>query len=265
MAFQLQGARALVTGATGGIGHAIARRLAREGAELVLTGRRSGSLEALAQELGAQAVIADLARREEVERLIEAAGDIDLLVANAALPGSGRLAVLERAHIDRALEVNLRAPIALAHGLLPGMFGRRRGHLVFIGSLSGKTPNSGASIYSATKFGLRGVALSLRAELAAAGIGVSLVSPGFVSDAGMNADTGIRLPRGFTTRTPGQVADAVVRAVRENRGEIDVASWTARVVADLANLAPELAARAGRVVGADRLAAQYAERQADKR
>ena len=89
--------------------------------------------------------------------------------------------------------------------------------------------------------------------------------PGFVSDAGMNADTGIRLPWGFTTRTPGQVADAVVRAVRDNRGEIDVASVTARVVADLANLAPGIAARAGRAIGADDLALQFEERQADKR
>ena len=174
MGVRLDGARVLLTGATGGVGQAIARRLSSEGAQLVLTSRRSDALRALADELGGQAIVVDLARREEVERLLAGAGEIDLLVANAALPGSGRLATLERDHVDRAIEVNLRAPIALAHGLVPSMLERGNGHLVFIGSLSGKAPNGGASLYSATKFGLRGFALALRAELAPAGIGVSL-------------------------------------------------------------------------------------------
>ena len=265
MAVQLDGARVLLTGATGGVGQAIARRLSSEGAQLVVTGRRSDALRALADELGGQAIVVDLAHREEVERLLAGAGEIDLLVANAALPGSGRLATLERDHVDRAIEVNLRAPIALAHGLLPSMLRRGHGHLVFIGSLSGKAPNGGASVYSATKFGLRGFALALRAELAPAGIGVSLVAPGFVSDAGMFADTKIRLPWGLTTRTPEEVAGAVVRAIVENRGEINVAALTMRVGADIANLAPGLAARAGRLIGADRLALRFEERQADKR
>jgi uncharacterized protein len=265
MSVRLDGARVLLTGATGGIGQAIARRLSSEGAQLVLTGRRSDALHALADELGARALVADLALREEVERLLATAGEIDPLIANAALPGSGRLATLERHHVDRAIEVNLRAPIALAHGLVPSMMERGNGHLVFIGSLSGKAASGGASVYSATKFGLRGFALALRAELAPAGIGVSLVAPGFVSAAGMYADTTINLPRGITTRTPGQVADAVVRAVVENRGEVNVAALAMRLGADFANLAPALAARAGRVMGADRLALQFEEQQADKR
>jgi uncharacterized protein len=265
MGVLLDGARVLLTGATGGIGQAIARRLSSEGAQLVLTGRRSDALHALADELGARALVIDLALREEVERLLATAGEIDLLIANAALPGSGRLATLERDHVDRAIEVNLRAPIALAHGLVPSMLERGNGHLVFIGSLSGKAASGGASVYSATKFGLRGFALALRAELGPAGIGVSLVAPGFVSAAGMYADTTIKLPRGLTTRTPGQVADAVVRAVVENRGEVNVAALAMRLGADFANLAPALAVRAGRVIGADRLALQFEEQQADKR
>jgi short-subunit dehydrogenase len=265
MAVSLDGARVLLTGATGGIGHALARRLSREGAQLVLTGRRADSLDALASELGAQAHVIDLARREEVERLLATVDEIDVLVANAALPGSGRLATLERHHIDRAIEVNLRAPIALAHGLVPSMARRGHGHLVFIGSLAGKAATGGSSVYNATKFGLRGFALALRAELAPAGIGVSLVSPGFVSEAGMYADTNIVLPRGVTTRTPAQVADALVRAIVENRAEINVASLTMRVGADLASLAPELVARANKAMGADRLALQFEERQAEKR
>jgi short-subunit dehydrogenase len=265
MGVLLSGARVLLTGATGGIGQAIARRLSSEGTQLVLTGRRADVLHALARELGARALVVDLAQREEVERLLAEVGEVDLLVANAALPGSGRLVTLERDHLDRALEVNLRAPIALAHGLVPPMVERGRGHLVFIGSLSGKAASGGASLYSATKFGLRGFALALRAELAPAGVGVSLVAPGFVRAAGMYADTQIKLPWGLSTRTPEQVADAVVRAVVENRGEVNVAAWTMRLGADVAGLAPALAARASRALGADRLALQFEERQADKR
>ena len=263
--FALRGARVLLTGASGGIGGAIARRLAGEGAHVVLTRRRADILEALAQEVGGEAVAADLASRAEVERLLEAAGQIDVLIANAALPGTGRLLKLEGPTIDRALEVNLRAPIALAHRLAPGMAARRHGHLVFIGSLSGKAATAGSSIYNASKFGLRGFALALRGELAPSGVGVSLVAPGFVRDAGMYAKTQIRLPPGVTTRTPDQVADAVVRAIVENRAEIDVASLTMRLGADFANFAPMLAARANRALGGERLALEFERRQADQR
>jgi short-subunit dehydrogenase len=265
MAVSLDGARVLLTGASGGVGQAIARRLARDGAQLVLSGRRADALHAIAEELGARALVVDLARRDEVDRLLETVGDVDVLVANAALPGSGRLASLEGAHVDRAIEVNLRAPIALAHGLVPSMLRRGSGGLVFIGSLSGKAATGGASLYCATKFGLRGFALALRAELAPAGIGVSLVAPGFVSEAGMFADTRITLPRYITTCTPAQVADAVARAIVENRGEVNVASLAMRVGADIAALAPALAARANRALGGDDLALQFEERQADKR
>ncbi len=261
----VRGARVLLTGASGGIGHAIARRLAREGAHLVLTGRRADVLAALAEELGADAVSVDLAHREEIDRLLESAGDVDVLVANAALPASGRLLALERVAVDRALEVNLRAPMALAQALAPAMAARGRGHLVFIGSLAGKSASGGASVYSATKFGLRGFALALRAELAPAGVGVSLVAPGFVSEAGMYARTQIKLPRGVTTRTPEQVADAVLRAIVENRGEVDVASLTMRAGAGFANLAPEAAARLGSALGAERVALEFERRQAEER
>jgi uncharacterized protein len=262
---RLGGARVLLTGASGGLGHAIARRLAGEGCRLILTGRRVDALEALATELGAGAIAADLARREEVDRLIAEAGEVDVLVANAALPGTGRLLTLERDHLDRALDVNLRAPIALAHALAPAMVQRHSGALVFIGSLSGKAASGGSSLYNATKFGLRGFALALREELASAGVGVSLVSPGFVREAGMFADTGITLPRGMSTSTPAQVADAVVRAIVANRGEIDVASPLMRFGADFANLAPGIAARAGRIVRADALSLEFEQRQAHKR
>jgi short-subunit dehydrogenase len=264
-AVTLRGARVLLTGASGGIGAAIARRFAHEGSQLLLTGRRADVLDALATELGGLALVADLARRDELERLLEAAGEVDVLIANAALPATGRLTTLERDAVDRALEVDLRAPIALAHGVVPAMVERGGGHLVFIGSLSGKAATAGSSIYNASKFGLRGFALALRGELAPSGVGVSLVAPGFVRDAGMYAKTQIRLPPGVTTRTPDQVADAVVRAIVENRAEIDVASLTMRLGADFANFAPMLAARANRALGGERLALEFERRQADQR
>jgi NADP-dependent 3-hydroxy acid dehydrogenase YdfG len=112
---QISGSTVLLTGATGGIGHAIARELHARGAELILTGRRTEILEPLAAELGARALAIDLSDSSEVERLAVEAGEIDILVANAALPASGRLETYTQEQIDRALDVNLRAPILLAH------------------------------------------------------------------------------------------------------------------------------------------------------
>lgn len=246
--------RVLLTGASGGIGHAIARALAARGAALILTGRRAEALESLATEVSGQALACDLSEPDQVSRLIEQAGDVDILVANAAHPASGLLTELDQARIDHMLEVNLRAPIALARGLAPGMASRGRGHMVFISSLAGKAASSSSSIYSATKFGLRGFALGLREDLRPTGVGVSVVLPGFISESGMFAEAEVELPRGVGTRTPEQVAQAVIRAIEHNRAEIDVAPLPLRVGANLAGLAPELAARMSRMMGGDRVA-----------
>jgi len=256
--------RALLTGASGGIGGAIARALAARGATVVLTGRRTEALEPLAQEIGGEAVAADLAERDAVARLAERAGEVDLLVANAGLPGSGHLDSFSGEEIDRALDVNLRAPIQLARALVPGMIERGGGHVVLVSSLAGKTASSGSSIYSATKFGLRGFALGLRADLDGAGVGVSTVLPGFIRDAGMFHDSGARLPPGIGTRTPGDVAAAVVSAVERNRAEVDVAPLPVRAVAAFAVIAPATAQRIGGRRGG-RLARNVAAGQRDKR
>src|SRR5207245_8264062 len=129
---------------------------------------------------GGRAVACDLSDRAALERLVAGAGDVDVLVANAAVPATGELVELTQQQIDRMLEVNLRAPIALARALAPRMIERRRGHLVFIASLAGKAASPASSIYSATKFGLRGFALGLRADLAEHGVIVSTVLPGFI-------------------------------------------------------------------------------------
>lgn len=257
--------RVLITGATGGIGQAIARAFAARGATLVLSGRRTNLLEPLGQELGAEVVAADLAFPSEVARLVEAAGPADVVVANAALPASGVLTDLSQSQIDTMLEVNLRAPIALARAFAPGMVQRGRGQLVFIGSLAGKAASPAASIYNATKFGLRGFALGAREDLRTSGVGVSVVLPGFVSDAGMFADSGAKLPPGVGTRTPEQVAAAVLDAVERNRAEVVVAPLAVRLGSDVASIAPELSARAQRLLGGARVSRAISSGQTGKR
>lgn len=262
---EIRGARTLLTGASGGIGGALARRLAAEGAELLLTGRRGDLLDALAAEVGGESAVCDLAEPGAPEQLLSAAGRVDILIANAGSTATGRLERLDQADIDRVLAVNLRAPIALARGLLGQMSERGSGHMVFIGSLQSKAATISASIYCATKFGLRGFALALRAELAQSPVGVSLILPGFISEAGMYADAGVKLPLGAGTRRPDQVADTVIRAIREDRGEVEVAPIALRVGTTIASLAPELAARGVQLLGGERIARDYERGQAGKR
>jgi short-subunit dehydrogenase len=262
---KLSGATVLLTGATGGIGHAIARRLHGAGASLVLTGRRTDVLTPLAEELGGRAIAVDLVDREAPARLLEEAGDVDVLVANAALPASGLVDSFSVDEIDRALDVNLRAPIVLARLLGPKLAERGSGHLVFISSLAGKAAAPRSSLYSATKFGMRGFALGLRADLHAHGVGVSTVFPGFIRDAGMFAESGAKLPRGVGTRAPEDVAQAVQRAIERNKAEVVVAPAGLRLGSLFGGLAPGFAERATRRMGGDKIAAATAEGQAEKR
>ena len=261
----LTGTRALLTGATGGIGHAIARALAGRGATLVLTGRRTEVLEPLAREIGATAIAADLSDRAALDRLLGEAGDVDVLVANAALPGSGALAEYSVEELDRALDVNLRAPIVLSKRLSEGMVARGRGHIVLVSSLVGKSAQGGATLYSATKFGLRGFGLSLRDELADGGVGVSTVFPGFIAEAGMFHEAGVELPRFVGTRRPEDVAGAVVAAIERNRAEVDVAPLPVRVGAMVSGLVPETARRVQRRLGGGDVQSAIAEGQREKR
>jgi uncharacterized protein len=262
---QISGAKVLLTGATGGLGQAIARSLAERGAKLVLTGRRTDVLEPLAAELSAEVRSVDLADPSAVLSLAGESADVDVLVLNAALPGSGRLESFSLDQMERVIDVNLRAPIVLAHELAPHMLARGRGSLVFISSLSGKAAAGGGSLYSATKFGLRGFALSLRAELHGSGVGVSVVNPGFIRDAGMFAESGAELPRGVGTKTPQDVAQGVVRAIEKGPAEVNVAPVALRAGAAFSGLAPGVAEAVARKLGSDEIAESMAEGQASKR
>jgi short-subunit dehydrogenase len=269
---EIAGKRALLTGATGGIGRAIAVALAERGASVVLSSRKREELDALAAALPGgehSVIVSDLAEPGAAERLAAeatAGAGIDLVVANAGLPGSGRLSDFSAAEVARAVRVNLEAPMTLAHDLLPAMVERHGGHLVFVSSLAGKAASPRASVYNATKFGLRGFALALREDLAGdrAGIGVSVVLPGFIRGAGMFAESGARIPPGVGTSTPEEVAAGVVKAIEQDKAEVAVAPVQQRLLVGFAHVFPGLAARAQRGSGT-KVAEQLARGQADKR
>lgn len=265
---EVGGAITLVTGATGGLGRAIAAGLSSAGARVILSARRADALQRVAGELGAAgSIVADLAVAADVRRLCDeaVAAGVEILVANAALPASGLLTELEPDQIDRMLDVNLRAPIVLARALAMPMTARGRGQMVFVSSLAGKAASPASSIYSATKFGLRGFALGLREDLRPHGVGVTVIAPGFISQAGMYARAGVRLPPGVGTRPPEAVAAAVLRAIERNPAELEVAPLPLRLGAAIGAVAPGLAAWGSRLAGSNAIAGQIAERQRDER
>jgi short-subunit dehydrogenase len=265
---ELAGKTALLTGATGGLGRAISKALAARGVKLALSGRKAEALEALAAELpgdGHRVLPADLGEPGAAEKLADEAGDIDILLANAGLPASGRLPEYSSEQLAKALRVNLEAPMFLARAVEPQMIKRGQGHMVFISSLSGKSPTPLSSIYNATKFGLRGFALGLRADLDPQGIGVSLVSPGTIREAGMYADSGAKPLPGLGTGSPQQVADAVIKAIEQNKAEIGVAPVRQRVLAHFSLLTPAFSVKVAGAGMGQKAAANVAKGQLDKR
>jgi short-subunit dehydrogenase len=242
----LSGRRALLTGATGGLGRAIAKALAEEGATVLLSARDPEAIAELAASLpgdGHVVLPSDLGEPGAASALAAAAGEVDVLVANAGLPGTGWLPDVSEEQIESILRVNLEAPIILARALSPAMVDQGAGALVFVASLSGKAASPRSSLYNATKFGLRGFAFALRTDLGPRGVGVSAVSPGFVRDAGMFAKSGAKAPPGLGTSTPEQVAAAVLKAIRGNRAELVVAPPVSRALSHFATISPAISAR----------------------
>lgn len=232
----------------------------------MLSARNGEALKRLADELGeARVIVADLSRLGEAERLAREAGDVDVLVSNAGVPASGRLVTFKVSEIDRAIAVNLRAGMVLAHQLVPAMLERKGGHLVFISSLAGIVPAAGVSVYNATKFGVRGFALALREELYETRVGVSVICPTFVSEAGMWAETGLKANPMAGEVSPAEVADAVWYAITRNRAEIDVMPLQLRASLKVQALAPGLFTAVARATRASKSTEELGERQRNKR
>ena len=263
----LTGRRVLLTGASGGIGKAIARRLHGRGAHLVLSGRRADVLDELVSDLGerAESAAADLADASAVSELVERAGEVDVLVANAGLPASGTLDSFSAEELDRALDVNLRTPMHMTHLLAPAMVKRGSGHFVYVSSLSAKVVAGGGAVYSATKAGLRAFALGVRDDLHGTGVGVTTIFPGFISEAGMWAEAGLKLPPGVGLKSPEQVAAAVLRGIERDKAEIDVAPLGLRASGKLGTVAPAAVAAVMRRAGSSELSKALARAQKSKR
>jgi short-subunit dehydrogenase len=255
----------LVTGASGGLGDAIARACAARGAHVAVTGRREQTLRALADDIGAEVFCADLADEDAVARLADAVGEVDVLVSNAALPAGGTVDTFSVEELSRSIAVNVRAPMVLSRLLTPRMVARRQGHVVFVSSLAAAFPTPGLTVYNATKAALAIYGLSLRGELASHGVGVSVVYPGPISGAGMWAETGLAAPMGLPTRSPGQVGAAVVRAVERNQAEVSVAPVALRVGALLGRATPATFARLAPRLGAHRVTGAMADALRHKR
>lgn len=267
-AMELAGKTVLLTGATGGLGRAIAEALSSRGAKLILSARKPEALEEMADGLSGEdhrTIPADLGEEGAAEKLASEAPETEILVANAGLPGSGRLQDMSGEQLMRALRVNLESPMLLAQALEPKMLERGSGHMVFISSLSGKSATPLSSVYNATKFGLRGFALGLRADLDRLGVGVSLVSPGTIREAGMYADSGAKPIPGLGTGSPQQVAGAVVRAIERNKVEITVAPIQQRFLAHFALASPSIGVKAASGDSGQKAAAAVADGQHDKR
>jgi short-subunit dehydrogenase len=248
---EIRGKSVLVTGASGGLGQAIVRELARQGAEVVITARKVAVLDQLAAETGAEVLVADLADRGDVERIAARAASCDVLVANAGVGGDPPFADFDTANIDQLIEVNLRSPIVLANEFAHARIAAgKTGRIVLVGSLSGLAASPGTRMYNATKFGLRGFALSFRQELDGTGVTCTLVAPGFIRDAGMFADGGIALPPGVRTKSPQDVADGVLRAIIKAPAEVFVSPPELRLASTLSTVAPALSAALLRRVGA---------------
>jgi 3-oxoacyl-[acyl-carrier protein] reductase len=226
--FDLTGKSALVTGASGGIGGAIARALHAQGAAVVLSGTRAEALESLKSELGSRAFVAtcDLGNKESVEALVKTAeaaagAPIDILVNNAGITRDNLFMRMKDDEWDQVIAVNLTAAFRLSRAVLRGMMKKRWGRIISITSVVGETGNPGQGNYAAAKAGLVGMSKSLAAEVASRNITVNAVAPGFIQTAMTDVLTdaqkemiGQRIPTG-RMGTPAEIAAAVVYLASE--------------------------------------------------
>lgn len=256
----LRSKRALVTGASRGIGRHIARCLARRGTDVVVTARSEAALQDVASELAmlgvrAHAIPADItdhATREKlVQQALEAMGGIDLLVNNAGLEIEGAFESLPHEDINRMVDTNLTSVLHLTRLVLPGMIEARTGHVATISSLAGKKGPPFDAVYAGTKAALIEWSGALRMELESRGVGVSVICPGYVRGEGMFARFGIDAPKLVGTIDPERVAEATVRAIERNEQEVIVNQTPMRPMLVLGAISPKWSSRLVRWSGVE--------------
>jgi short-subunit dehydrogenase len=260
------GLRALVTGASSGIGRALALRLAREGARVALVARRDDELGTAAEEIrasGGDALVlaCDVADREQVERCAalatEAWGGVDLLVNNAGYGHHRRFLDWEAADIERMMRVNYLGSVYFTKALLPRMVEQRRGWLVFVASVAGKIAPPEETAYAASKFAIVGLASSLSLEVEDAGVHVLTVCPGVIRTPFFDEEALSRMPPVSRSQMvePDGLVDAIVAALAKGKREITFPSGIAPAYIIQA-VAPEFMRRQVRRTTIDALAKQ---------
>jgi short-subunit dehydrogenase len=245
----LSGKVLLLTGASRGLGPVIAEAVAKRGATVVLASRDENRLRDVAarlEQLGARTLIVPVDLRQAAQReelaatAVRELGGIDVLVNNAGLETEGAYAELPWRSIQENIEVNLVAPLALTHLILPEMLRRRAGHVVNIASVAAKSGSPYASVYSATKAGLAEWTRALRLELADSGVRVSTIFPCYVRDVGMFARFEVEPPLLVGSCSPTRVAEAVADALEKDRPETIVNDRPLRCAFVLIELSPAL-------------------------
>jgi len=186
--FSLQNKKALITGATGGIGGAIAKTLHSAGAQLAISGSKADKLNAVAAELsGAIPIVCDLSKLDTVENLIKEAeeklGGLDILVCNAGVTRDNLSLRMKDEEWQQVIDVNLTASFKMTRAAMKGMLKRRAGRIIYITSVVGWTGNPGQANYCASKAGLTGMAKSLAQEVASRNITINCIAPGFIETA----------------------------------------------------------------------------------
>ena len=245
----LIGKHVLLTGGSRGIGPVIAEALAERGAHIALAARSEEGLRNVVKSLGKYevktlAVPVDLAQSTHLHKLITTVidkfGTLDILINNAGLETEGAYVDLTWEAIQENIEVNLMAPMALTHLVLPHMLDRKQGHIVNIASTGAKSGNAYAAVYCGAKAGLAEWTRALRLELEGSGVHFSTIFPGYVTEVGMFARFHKTPPATIGSCTPSQVARAVVRAIESEKVELIVNSSPARLLFTLSEISPSL-------------------------
>lgn len=245
----LHGKNAVLTGASQGLGLYLGRALAQKGVNLALVARSREPLEKASQALAVYgikslAIPADITDSESRKSLFCQAetelGAIDILVNNAAIEDAAYFDSQSSERIIHTIETNLLAALLLAHLMLPSMLERKSGHIVNIASLAGKKGLPFNATYAASKAGLIEWTNAIQFELDEAGVGASVICPGFIADAGKFARDNLRTPKLINATTPDKVAQAVIQAIENRHREVIVSPGPIRFLLAINTLFPKI-------------------------